>query len=118
MRGSGTINVTIHTIHNPGGFDQDRSCCDGTLKVCRGAPTCDTVLAACVTDAPIDRETCFDSPMTPKFKSKQYENQNNVLLPEGENVNNTNPMSIKFVQWKVSSLKTTRCTYMRKEHAK
>ena len=101
------MNVTIHSINNPGGFEQGRSCCDGSITVCRGAPTCDTQIEACVTTAPINRDTCYNSPLASRFKSHVYDNQNSVFVPKGDVYEPgnyiDNPMEIKFDRWKVST---------------
>ena len=104
---TGTIKVEILKVINPGGFDQAGSCCDGTIRMCTGLPTCDTIVQACVTDTETERDECYDNRLRPKFKSKVYEDTNSILRPQGlqeDGVNYTNPMYIEFIKWNVSLL--------------
>ena len=62
------------------------------------------VVDACVSDFHNTSEACHESTLTPKFKSKVYEDTNFVYVPQAEGDYNSNPIQITFARWKVSML--------------
>ena len=97
-KGSYVLEIKLIEFKNPSRKQEDNSCCDGSgIITCYD---CDPIFEGCVSDKlRISGSNCELG----KFKTKEYENKNTVIFPQGSiGTRLTNPIRMSNDRsWKV-----------------